>query len=223
DRGAHAILRALFYLKIGARVVKLFKNNLGRAAAHALMDWLVVTPIAVLELHLSHNFIPREGAVDILKAIAYNTAYPIETGRGRVLPLWLRLEQNMVVQPDELVKGADAQMKKIREASGQFVSSGPMLCECKDTGCRSDFCSLARPGGHCPLAQLTYLSHQRDARVRIPAEAQAWQVTREPKEEAARWRMQPAVSRDTTPAATPTNASSLAVDVAQADAGAAAA
>ncbi|CAE8621265.1 unnamed protein product, partial [Polarella glacialis] len=169
------------------------------------MDWLVVTPIAVLELHLSHNFIPREGAVDILKAIAYNTAYPIETGRGRVLPLWLRLEQNMVVQPDELVKGADAQMKKIREASGQFVSSGPMLCECKDTGCRSDFCSLARPGGHCPLAQLTYLSHQRDARVRIPAEAQAWQAG------------SGKVSRDTTPAATPTNASSLAVDVASSD------
>ena len=65
DRGVHQVLKVLYHLKIGVRVLKLFKNCLGRASASALMDWLVVTPIAVFELHLSHNFIPREGAVDI--------------------------------------------------------------------------------------------------------------------------------------------------------------
>merc|ERR1719473_984177 len=116
DKGVHAVLRVLFTLRIGVRVMKLFKNCLGRAAASALMDWLVVTPVAVFELHLSHNYIPREGAVDILKAVAYNTAYPSERpGKGRV-PLWLRLEQNVVENPDSLIEAAERQMKKIRSA-----------------------------------------------------------------------------------------------------------
>eukprot|EP00930_Biecheleria_cincta_P000562 TRINITY_DN10123_c1_g1_i1.p1 TRINITY_DN10123_c1_g1~~TRINITY_DN10123_c1_g1_i1.p1 ORF type:complete len:1037 (-),score=175.23 TRINITY_DN10123_c1_g1_i1:208-3318(-) len=228
DRGAHAILRALFSLKIGARVLKLFKNCLGRAAASALMDWLVATPVAVFELHLSHNWIPREGAVDILKAIAYNTAYPYtQTGKGKV-PMWLRLEMNTVSLPDTLLQVADEQMKKIRTASGTATTVGPMLCDGKEgAGCRSDFCILSRPDGHCPLAQLTYLQHQRDSRARAPAEAQSWQADRPLREEAARWRMMMARDgkeasgspRTAAPGSSPTAAANAALD----DAGAAAA
>jgi hypothetical protein len=205
DHGVHQVLKMLYKLRIGVRILKLFKNCLGRAAASALMDWLVVTPVAVFELHLSHNFITREGAVDILKAVAYNPAYPPEKpGRGRV-PLWLRLEKNVVENPDHLIECAEKQMKKIREllpppdrpGGGSTSSSGPMLCYVKNTalnsgtstGCRSDYCEQSRPDGHCPLAQVTYLAHQRDGPVRLPTESQGWQNARDAREEAARWRI----------------------------------
>eukprot|EP00971_Amphidinium_carterae_P072826 1440404-Amphidinium_carterae.1 len=78
------------------------------------MDFITRTPVPSYEIHLSHNYIPREGAVDILKAVAFNIVYPPEKpGRGRV-PLWLRLEQNIVANADDLVQQAELQMKKIR-------------------------------------------------------------------------------------------------------------
>lgn len=191
DKGVHAVLRVLFNLRIGVRVLKLFKNNLGRAAASALMDWLVVTPIAAYELHLSHNFIPREGAVDILKAVAYNTAYPPEKpGRGKI-PLWLRLEQNIVTNPDDLIATAENQMRKIRAVGGSTLTDGVMLCYLRDPNrhvCRSDFCEHSR-GDHVPLAQVTYLVNQRDSRMRVPTEAQSWHSGRDQREETSRWRI----------------------------------
>ncbi|CAE8681151.1 unnamed protein product [Polarella glacialis] len=53
DRGAHAILRTLHSLRIAVRILKLFKNNLGRAAASAMMDFMVATPVACNSEQLS--------------------------------------------------------------------------------------------------------------------------------------------------------------------------
>eukprot|EP00930_Biecheleria_cincta_P098321 TRINITY_DN89991_c0_g1_i1.p1 TRINITY_DN89991_c0_g1~~TRINITY_DN89991_c0_g1_i1.p1 ORF type:complete len:1066 (+),score=237.35 TRINITY_DN89991_c0_g1_i1:136-3333(+) len=163
DKGAHAILKTFYELKLAVRVLKLFKNNLGRAAANALMDWLVATPVPTLELHLSHNYIPREGAVDILKAVAYNPAYPAEKANRSFQPLWLRLEQNLVESPDNLVEVAELQMRKIRQPS----TAGPMLTS-------SQIPVRPSPGMHCPVAQVAYLASQRDLRSRVPAAAQEW-------------------------------------------------
>lgn len=163
DKGAHAILKTFYELKLAVRILKLFKNNLGRAAANALMDWLVATPVPTLELHLSHNYIPREGAVDILKAVAYNPAYPAEKANRSYQPLWLRLEQNLVENPDNLVEVAELQMRKIRQPS----TAGPMLTS-------SQIPVRPSPGMHCPVAQVAYLASQRDLRSRVPAAAQEW-------------------------------------------------
>eukprot|EP00928_Gymnodinium_smaydae_P021960 TRINITY_DN18600_c0_g2_i2.p1 TRINITY_DN18600_c0_g2~~TRINITY_DN18600_c0_g2_i2.p1 ORF type:complete len:596 (+),score=108.87 TRINITY_DN18600_c0_g2_i2:150-1937(+) len=224
DAGALALLRCLFNLRVGIKVLKLYRNNLGRAAAHALMDWLVVTPVPVIELHLSHNYIPREGAVDILKAVAHNPAYPPEArnGRGRV-PLWLRLEHNIVANPDDLIATAEVKMERIfsSRARGGGTSSGKMLCYQKEPGQgRIDYSTA----DHCPLAQVTYLANQRLAsQVRVPSEAQAWQARTSEREESARWRMMPATaSRPAVPSAAPPSrpATSASADLASAEDGA---
>mmetsp|Transcript_17713 Transcript_17713/g.41178 ORF Transcript_17713/g.41178 Transcript_17713/m.41178 type:complete len:709 (+) Transcript_17713:291-2417(+) len=191
DRGVLSVLRVLYRLRIGVRVLKFFKNNLGRAAASALMDFITRTPVPAYEIHLSHNYIPREGAVDILKAVAFNVVYPPDKpGRGKT-PLWLRLEQNIVANADELVATAEAQMKKIRAESGQKVGT-PMLCHIKESsrnGCRSDYCEHTT-AKHCPLAQITYLASQRPTGQRIPAEAQAWRNSVPARDEEIRWRVE---------------------------------
>mmetsp|Transcript_116520 Transcript_116520/g.276985 ORF Transcript_116520/g.276985 Transcript_116520/m.276985 type:complete len:617 (-) Transcript_116520:42-1892(-) len=175
DRGGFALLRVLFNHQIAVRIIKLFKNHLGRAFASSLMDWLTHTPVPAVELHLSHNYIPREGAVDILKAVAHNPVYPAEHKGGNRQPLWLRLEQNIVEKPDELLKVAEEHLAKIRQRSKR----GEML----------SLCSVPRsipPDAPCPLAQVAYLTNQRDLRVRVPTEAQQWKTG---QREAIRWRV----------------------------------
>lgn len=201
DLGILAVLRLLYTLRIGVRVMKLYKNNLGRAAACALMDWLAVTPVALLQLHLSHNYIPRVGCVDILKAIAFNPAYPpspehIGPTRRRV-PLWLRLEQNLIERAAELLGTAEAPLRRILAASGRDAATGPGPLLCSGAGCRSDFCSQSEPEGHCPLAQVMYIGRQRDTlREWPPPEAKAWNEGRDPREEILRWAMVGAHAED---------------------------
>eukprot|EP00913_Durusdinium_trenchii_P004042 g3744.t1 len=72
DLGGRALLRVLFTHKIAVRIVKLFKNHLGRAFASSMMDWLTITPVPAVELHLSHNYIPREGAVEPCPATIFS-------------------------------------------------------------------------------------------------------------------------------------------------------
>jgi len=175
DVGGRALLRVLFTHKIAVRIIKLYKNNLGRAFASSMMDWLTHTPVPVIELHLSHNYIPREGAVDILKAVGHNKVYPAKNSNGTQQPLWLRLEQNTVEKANELLQVAEEQLMKIRGGKRGAILS-------------MDNVPRALPAdAPCPLAQVAYLINQRE-RIRIPPEAQQWKPHAGPSQ-ANRWRI----------------------------------
>ncbi|CAK9019961.1 unnamed protein product [Durusdinium trenchii] len=176
DLGGRALLRVLFTHKIAVRIVKLFKNHLGRAFASSMMDWLTITPVPAVELHLSHNYIPREGAVDILKAVGHNKVYPAKNLNGTQQPLWLRLEQNIVEKPDELLRVAEEQLR----APGASPGAAPLSLDNVPRAVAAD-----QP---CPLAQVAYLTNQRDHRRGVPPEAQRWRAQAGPKE-AFRWRI----------------------------------
>ena len=176
DLGGRALLRVLFTHKIAVRVVKLFKNNLGRAFASSMMDWLTFTPVPAIELHLSHNYIPREGAVDILKAVGHNKVYPAKNGNGSQQPLWLRLEQNIVEKPNELLQVAEEQLMKIRGGKRGAILS------------MDNIPKTVPADAPCPLAQVAYLINQRDHRFRVPPQAQRWKAQSGPRE-ANRWRI----------------------------------
>lgn len=175
DMGGRSLLRVLFTHKIAVRIIKLYKNNLGRAFASSMMDWLTHTPVPVIELHLSHNYIPREGAVDILKAVGHNKVYPAKNSNGSQQPLWLRLEQNIVEKANELLQVAEEQLMKIRGGKrGAILSMDNVPRE-------------IRGDAPCPLAQVAYLINQRE-RIRIPPEAQQWKPHAGPSQ-ANRWRI----------------------------------
>lgn len=187
DRGGLALLRVLYNNQLAVRIIKLFKNQLGRAFASSMMDWLRNTPVPAQELHLSHNFIPREGAVDILKAVAHNEVYPAVLKGGSRQPLWLRLEQNMVEKPDELLKVAEEHLAKI----AKHRLGGDMLSICSVP-------KAMKEGEPCPLAQVAYLINQRDHRTRVPHEAQQWKAG---PSEPSRWRV--SISAEVAKAPTP--------------------
>jgi len=197
DNGLHFILKALHYLNIGARVMRFSGNSLGRAAASVLMDWLALTPSATNELHLSHNWIPKEGAYDILNSIAVNLHYPATSGSRRI-PLLLGLEMNLITEGLDgaaFCRICENSMGLIREKVtrqklGIDVSKeAPMLCDCSDSSrCQPLRCVCGR-SGQSSLVQLLDLHKQRDGRTRPPAQALEWQTSLPKREEAARWRM----------------------------------
>ncbi|CAE7938763.1 unnamed protein product [Symbiodinium sp. KB8] len=168
DKGCHGILSLLFEhpgsedagafaiwfgsssrLRIAADKLKLHKNLLGRAAAQTLMHFLGRTEHPLNELHLSHNYITREGAVDILKGVAWNPRYPgtlrDSVGRLKYVPLWLRLESNMISDAEGLLVQAERKMQDARRAVAEghhvAVASDQAICEIRDiaTGAEADY------------------------------------------------------------------------------------
>ncbi|CAE7858733.1 PDR6 [Symbiodinium microadriaticum] len=155
DAGAFAIwFGSSSRLRIAADKLKLHKNLLGRAAAQTLMHFLGRTEHPLNELHLSHNYITREGAVDILKGVAWNPRYPgtlrDSVGRLKYVPLWLRLD----------LKNGNG-----RRIIGHHVAvaSDQAICEIRDIATGS--CSATRceysDGTHCAMVHLTYPRQQR--------------------------------------------------------------
>ena len=193
DEGLLALLRLLHDHRIAVGVLKLHNNQLGRGAASVLASWLVETPIALKELHLSHNFIPREGAVDIFRAVAFNGAYPLQADGERRAPLWLRIEQNIVHEAGKLLYSAEGDMKKIRSVQDSG-SSAPMLCDCS-FDCNSKECMLCTDL-ECPVAHVKFMHKQRRG-VELPRTANRWNWRRDADAEARKWRVD--VSRDLRP------------------------
>jgi len=79
------------------RILKLFKNQLDDRATERLAEMLRKTP-ELEELHLSHNLFTGEG-VKCLVAAAETFSWD-----DKAQPLWLRLEQNSVVEAEKLLK-----------------------------------------------------------------------------------------------------------------------
>eukprot|EP00931_Biecheleriopsis_adriatica_P035300 TRINITY_DN20311_c0_g2_i1.p1 TRINITY_DN20311_c0_g2~~TRINITY_DN20311_c0_g2_i1.p1 ORF type:complete len:566 (-),score=98.18 TRINITY_DN20311_c0_g2_i1:85-1782(-) len=76
------------------RVLKLFKNRLDDVGAEALADLCRTLP-GIEEMHLSHNQFTAAGVKKLVVA-AEEVRTPEST------PLWLRLEQNVIDEPDEV-------------------------------------------------------------------------------------------------------------------------
>lgn len=170
DEGLRAVLQVFQVLRIGVRVLKLYNNRLGRLAARLLAKWIEATPLAMYELHLSHNFMPREGVVEICAAIASSGSYPPERFRKGSVPLWLRVEQNMIENASGFVAEAAKEMRKL--LAGGPLSSHKEICEVytKNGICSSERCGKFK-WDECPLIHLTYIDKQRQPGTVVPSEA----------------------------------------------------
>jgi len=197
DRGLHALVLCLLELRVTIRTIKLFKNFIGRAGGCSLADWLASAEVAPLEVHLSHNFIPREGVLDILGALAQNASFPPERPGVGTVPLWLRLERNMVADPDEVLVEGELMMRNIRTSSEVRARTcgmpeTPMLCAVQaqtPKECGRDYCARQAKGHGCPLVHLTYFTQQRSEFSSVPPQALAWNAEQDKEEQVDCWRI----------------------------------
>jgi len=182
DRGMLALLRTLHKLQLGVRILKVFRNCLGQASACSLAHFIVESPLPLWELHASHNYINRQGAMYILEAVAQQSKYPALRD-GKNLPLWLRLEYNCISDAATFVESAEKAMVDWRAQAlatpGCEMGGGNMICPVPfypSGHCKNKFCQAAA-AGTCPLVHLTSIGEQSDMTSRaIPAAALAWRA-----------------------------------------------
>ncbi|CAK9033292.1 Uncharacterized protein SCF082_LOCUS20436 [Durusdinium trenchii] len=153
--------------------LKLHGNRIRKAGAEMLGMWIRTAPMALYELHLSHNRICTEGALSIVESIAKTARYPSDRPNNgdACVPLWLRMEHNDIEA--SFVQNAEWIFKKHRP---NFT--GPYICWLSPTTnyssmqCRSDCCALAN-SYQCPVVHMPYL---RKNMKEVQAPQQRWQV-----------------------------------------------
>jgi len=129
-------------------LLKLFKNDISDRGAMAFATLLRQGELR--ELHVSHNKIGIAGARALLEAAA--EAYPING-----VPLWLRLEANMISYVD-----LAAWEKKLHPLRRDGIDNIPFICKAPyGVGCNNSKCCLSK-GGNAPVVHLPWIVRQRD-------------------------------------------------------------
>lgn len=164
--GLQAIIELLSDLKIGVRVFQLHRNELDNRAADVLKQFIVMCPIAIEELHLSHNQLELEGALTLVGAFMSAGArgsplYPVRDQRGRWRPVWLRLEFNRfaAVKHELLQPAREEIFRDQRRSCGYKTREGARLICCvpDGAGCRSGICSMQQDS----FGPVVHLPHMR--------------------------------------------------------------
>ncbi|PFH37152.1 hypothetical protein BESB_036100 [Besnoitia besnoiti] len=101
--GLDNLLTTLTRHKVGCRIMKLYRNNISDPGMASLSRYITAIREPLHELHLSHNKITARGAATLLRAVAAHPGYPRVGRKGKLVPLWLRLEQNEITQVNKLM------------------------------------------------------------------------------------------------------------------------
>ncbi|CAJ1417166.1 unnamed protein product [Effrenium voratum] len=159
DQGLKVLLTTLKENRVVLGVCRLYHNRLGKHSASMLAMWIRTAPWALFELHLSHNRIPTEGAIEIVQAVANTDKYPPDrpNSKGMHIPLWLRMEHN------EIEESFAIEAERIMRQARPHVR-GALICwltpKQSERSCRSDFCGLSNKY-HCPVIHMPYLPRQK--------------------------------------------------------------
>lgn len=99
DRGCKELFEFFGEMGFEFRKMMLHRNKIGDTGAKAMALYFQQSP-GVEELHLSDNFMHREGVSAIFRAVMANPVFPRRSGCGKfVTPLWCRLNNNAVQNP----------------------------------------------------------------------------------------------------------------------------
>lgn len=113
DYGARELFRFLLDEKILVRKLKLYQNRIGDFGVYFLAYYLGQqtrflgvggSGYFVEELHLSDNFITDNGLRRLLEGLDEASQYPIDDGRGKLWPLWVRINGNLIADAESFVK-----------------------------------------------------------------------------------------------------------------------
>uniref|UniRef100_A0A7S4PT04 Uncharacterized protein n=1 Tax=Alexandrium monilatum TaxID=311494 RepID=A0A7S4PT04_9DINO len=178
NAGAATLVNLLMDLGPPIRVIKLFSNRVADDGALALAKYVKESHTHLAELHLSHNAITRHGAEALLMASAKASdkaggpRYPsFETvGQCRPVPLWLRLEYNLIDEGGQFHIAMEKRLLAERRQLGFLPEAGPaapMICEAVEGyGCSSHSCAMLCPGGlgGTPGGPVVHAPHLRKQR-----------------------------------------------------------
>lgn len=131
------LLEKLAQSEVHVAILKLFGNLISTGGVLAICEFIRKNELAepVWELHLSHNEIDDDSALELLRTLhSQRPRYPahrLQEGskEEKLTPVWLRLNHNRIREPDQVRKVAELEGVSICIASDRQVC-GPVKC-CK--------------------------------------------------------------------------------------------
>mmetsp|Transcript_7266 Transcript_7266/g.11700 ORF Transcript_7266/g.11700 Transcript_7266/m.11700 type:complete len:934 (+) Transcript_7266:94-2895(+) len=137
------LLETLAQHEVHTALIKLFANRISQGGVLAICEFIRMNERAdaVQELHLSHNEIDDESALELLRVLkSQRPKYPprrIAEGSGELVlaPLWLRLNHNKIHDPAAVLRAAEEEGVNVCTAWDRQV--------CGTSKCVRQDCALA--------------------------------------------------------------------------------
>jgi len=111
------LLETLAQHEVHTALLKLFANHISQGGVLAICEFIRMNERAeaLQELHLSHNEIDDDSALELLRTLNFQRPrYPPRrscegTGEPLLAPVWLRLNHNRIRDPDNVRRAAEAE------------------------------------------------------------------------------------------------------------------
>jgi hypothetical protein len=137
DAAVARLLQALQRSELQVVCLNLYGNRLGPVGARHVTDFLWESSSAVREVHLSHNEIDDEAAVDMIRLLADHPKYqPRRNGSstGEMQhPVWIRLDHNYIEQPRKLLRTFEKELGITFCLARNRHTCGPAKCGCRSS------------------------------------------------------------------------------------------
>ena len=176
DAAASRLLGLLGDMEVRLQSLHMFGNRLRLPGAQAVAGYVSLSCArSLVEVHLSRNAIPFDGAAAILLAAARAGSrgvprYPLLRGRRCMVPLWLRLDRNCIQASGAGVPPVQVQLQDLlleaRRVAGYLPADlagrqARMLCiEGPESGvCNSRACVHGQWCGQLPIGPVVHLKH----------------------------------------------------------------
>ena len=142
-KGIEMLLDVLRSHGVPCAVLKAYRNVLDDSIVDPIVEYLHTQPdsLPLQGLHISHNRISAHGAMRLVKAIIECAHYPTRVHKR---PFWLRLEQNEVERPEDIVQTSKTLRFKLRpEVKYSMCLMQDGLCS--DPKCDHDNVAIQAP------------------------------------------------------------------------------
>ena len=142
-RGIERLLDVLRMHGVPCAVLKAYRNVLDDSVIDPLVEYLHTQPasLPLQGLHISHNRISAKGAMRLVKALVECGHYPTRVNKR---PFWLRLEQNEVERPEDIVQTSKQLRFKLRPEV-KFTMCLMQQGLCSDSKCDHDNVAIQAP------------------------------------------------------------------------------
>lgn len=135
DDAVARLLQALQRSELHVVCLNLYANRIGPVGARHISDFLWEASSAVREVHLSHNEIDDDAAVEMIRLLADHPKYQPRkggSGVGELLhPVWLRLNNNSIQQPRNVLRVLENELGITFCLARNRHSCGPTKCACR--------------------------------------------------------------------------------------------
>jgi len=133
DDAVGRLLQALQRSELSVTCLNLSGNCIGLAGAHHVCDFLRDASVPLREVHLSHNKLDDEAALEMIRLFSEHPRYPPRRPRdgrgGEVLvPVWLRLNNNRIRDPAKVLRKAESELGVTVSHSHSRHTGGPRVC-----------------------------------------------------------------------------------------------